>query len=348
MKFDELLISNFRGIDHAELKELKYVNLIVGQNNSGKTSILEAIFVLSGMSNPGLLHTVNNIRGLQLKTDNDFKYIFNNLNLTKPISLNGIVSGVKRSAKISIYKDNKQSIYPFESSSNSFESTILTLQNQIKDIDGLKISFKNNGEDEQDVYISLKSHAVELSETYKEALTLKYLNSQPISNKGINLASIIKKKKTKDIVDILSQIEPNLRDIQILDDNSIYCDIGKEELLPISIMGDGIIKTLSVLSSMYETQGGVLLIDEVENGLHYSSIAVFWKAIIMLAKQLDVQVIATTHSYEALGVLSDVMKESNETEIAMYRIEKEDNHTNIIHYNNKDFVISLDENYEVR
>ncbi len=113
-------------------------------------------------------------------------------------------------------------------------------------------------------------------------------------------------------------------------------------------MGDGIIKTLSVLSSMYETQGGVLLIDEVENGLHYSSIAVFWKAIIMLAKQLDVQVIATTHSYEALGVLSDVMKESNETEIAMYRIEKEDNYTNIIHYNNKDFVISLDENYEVR
>ena len=184
MKFDELLISNFRGIDNAELKELKYVNLIVGQNNSGKTSILEAIFVLSGMSNPGLLHTINNIRGLQLKTDNDFKYIFNNLNLTKPILLNGIVSGVKRSAKISIYKDNKQSIYPFESSSNSFESTILTLQNQIKDIDGLKISFKNNGEDEQDVYISLKSHAVELSETYKEALTLKYLKEVLINSKA--------------------------------------------------------------------------------------------------------------------------------------------------------------------
>ena len=47
MKFDELLTSNFRGIDHAQLKKLKSVNLMVGKDNSGKTSILESIFVLS-------------------------------------------------------------------------------------------------------------------------------------------------------------------------------------------------------------------------------------------------------------------------------------------------------------
>ncbi len=349
MKFDELLISNFRGIDRAELKELKSVNLIVGQNNSGKTSILEAIFLLSGMSNPELLQIINDTRGVQLKNDNDFKYIFNNLNLKQPISLSGIVSGIKRSAKIFFYKDNKQSINPFMSPSDSFRAELLSLQNQIKDIDGLKISFKNDDEDEQDVYISLKNHSIELSKTYKEALTLKYLNSQSnLNGRGIKLSPIIKKKKTRDIVDILRQIEPNLKDIQILENNSIYCDIGEEELLPISIMGDGFIKTLAVLSSMYEIQSGVLLIDEIENGLHYSSLAVFWKAIIMLSKQLGVQVIATTHSYEALGVLSDVIQELNEKEIAMYRIEKQDNNTNIIHYTNQDFIISLDENYEVR
>ena len=349
MKFDELLISNFRGIDRAELKELKSVNLIVGHNNSGKTSILEAIFLLSGMSNPELLQIINDTRGLQLKNDNDFKYIFNNLNLKQPISLSGIVSGIKRYAEISFYKDNKQSIHKLSSPSDSFRAELLSLQNQIKDIDGLKISFKNDDEDEQDVYISLKNHSIELSKTYKEALTLKYLNSQSnLNGRGIKLSPIIKKKKTRDIVDILRQIEPNLKDIQILENNSIYCDIGEEELLPIGIMGDGIIKTLAVLSSMYEIQEGVLLIDEIENGLHYSSLAVFWKAIIMLSKQLNVQVIATTHSYEALGVLSDVIQELNEKEIAMYRIEKQDNNTNIIHYNNKDFIISLDENYEVR
>ena len=351
MKFDELLISNFRGIDHAQLKELKSVNLMVGKNNSGKTSILESIFVLSGMSNPELLHGINSIRGLQLKNDDDFKYIFNNLNLKQSIILKGKVSGIERSAEISSYKDNKQSIYPFEFSTDSLQTKQLALQNQIKDIDGLKISFKNNGESEQDVYISLKKQSIELSKTYKENLILKYLNSQSIlSNKKINLSSIIKRKKIGDVVDILKQIEPNLEGIQILDDNSIYFDIGKEELLPISIMGDGIIRTLAVLSSMYETQGGVLLIDEVENGLHYSSMAIFWKAIIMLSKQLDVQVIATTHSYEALQALIYAQKnlQEQQTKIAMYRIEKKGNNTNITHYNNDDLIFGISKNYEVR
>jgi len=65
MKFNELKISNFRGIDYAELKEMKRLNIIVGKNNSGKTSILEAIFILSGMSNPELLLNINNLRNFQ-------------------------------------------------------------------------------------------------------------------------------------------------------------------------------------------------------------------------------------------------------------------------------------------
>ena len=50
MYFKDITIDNFRGIDHLEVKEFAPINVFVGGNNIGKTSILEAIFLLSGMS----------------------------------------------------------------------------------------------------------------------------------------------------------------------------------------------------------------------------------------------------------------------------------------------------------
>ena len=365
MKFNELKISNFRGIDYAELKEMKRLNIIVGKNNSGKTSILEAIFILSGMSNPELLLNINNLRNFQLINDYDFKYIFNDLNLEKAISLSGKVDNVERKAKITSYQDDKRN-FPLERedvvldektnpfvklSSDLYKMEKSSLQNQRTQIDGLKISFKKDKKPYQDVYISIKNAEIKLSKVYRENVLAKYLNSQIILiNEIIDLSSMVKKKQIKSIIDILKEIEPNLIDIQIANNNSIYFDIGKEELLPINIMGDGIRRVLAVLSAMYDMQGGILILDEAENGLHYSSVTVFWKAILMLANQLDIQVITTTHSYEALEALASVQQELNEgkDEIALYRIEKKDYKTKIIHYTNEDFTISLNENYEVR
>lgn len=372
MKFNELKISNFRGIDYAELKEMKHLNLIVGKNNSGKTSIMEAVFVLSGMSNPRLLLNINSYRHLMLIEDSDFRYVFNNLNLEKPIELSGNVSDIERSLKITPYKGTQQSItmqkqpaffnqenvQPFGFNLPSLETSLqieqMRLGNRGNEIDGLKLSFKNGATPEEDVYISLNNKTINFSNSYKESLSVRYLNSQLLLMNGmINLSSMVRKKKIKDIVDILKQIEPNLTDIQIINDNAIYFDVGKEELLPINIMGDGIIRTLAVLANIYDMKGGVLLLDEVENGLHYSTMKVFWKAVLLLATKLDVQIIATTHSYEALGALVDVKEEletENESspEATLYRIERDEDKTKIIQFNNDAFVFGLNQNYEVR
>lgn len=357
MKFDRVKISNFRGIEYAQLEEMKQLNLIVGKNNSGKTSILEAIFVLSGMSNPKLLLSINSWRHLILKGDSDFQYVFNNLNLEKPIELTGNVSSIERCLKITSYKDSQRSIKPLEFktiSDVSLQIEEMRLGNKERKIDGLRLSFKNGNSPEQNVHISLNNKTVDTSNSYEEELSTCYFNSQLLLMNGmIDLSSMVKKKQIKELVDILKQIEPNLTDIQIINDNALYFDVGKEELLPINIMGDGIIRTLAVLSSMYDMQGGVLLLDEVENGLHYSSMKVFWKAVLLLSRKLDVQLIATTHSYEALGALVDVKEElesPNEStpELALYRIEKNEDKTRIIHYDNDDFMFGLNQNYEVR
>lgn len=370
MNFKEVEISNFRSIDNAKLEKLGQVNLIVGKNNSGKTSLLEAMFVLSGMSNPELLLSINAFRSLKLTNDNDFKYIFNNLNIEQSIELKGTINGIQRHATITTYTETTRDIFMtmqeqrfLEPKGSNFPISLndlwqmdpSRLQNQVKEIEGIKITFQNNSDPEQKVYISIKHNSIRLSNTYKEKLSTRYLNSQiMLANKGIDLSLVVKQKQIKKLVTILKKIEPDLVDIQIVNDNAIYFDIGKKELLPINVMGDGIRRTLAVLSAMYDMEGGVLFIDEVENGLHYSSIKIFWKAILELAKQFDVQIIATTHSYEAVRALKDARQEvqlekkDNKNEIALYRIEKKDNKTKIIHYDYEDVIISLDNSYEVR
>jgi AAA15 family ATPase/GTPase len=62
----DVTITNFRGFDSLEINGLSKLNLFVGKNNSGKTSILEALFLLIGMSNPALPNRINQIRGLKL------------------------------------------------------------------------------------------------------------------------------------------------------------------------------------------------------------------------------------------------------------------------------------------
>ena len=372
MKFNNISIYNFRGIDDAKLEGLADLNLVVGKNNSGKSSILEAFFVLSGMSNPQVLLDINFIRNLKLNNDNDFRYVFKNLNLAKPIELSGEVDNVPRLCKIMPYKDNERSIIlpqnnispkqasleaslsPFKFPSSSLIPETPRLENKGRAVDGLVISFKNEESPEEHAYISLKSGKIEVPKAYEEELSARYLNSQSILMGMIDVSPMVKKKQIKELVNILKEIEPQLNDIQIVNDNEIYCDVGKAELLPIGIMGDGMRRILGVLSAMYDMTGGVLLLDEVENGLHYSSLKVFWKAVLMLQKKLDVQIIATTHSYEALGALADVKEELEESNLrstpllSLYRIEKEEEKTRIVHYDNDDVLISLDEYYEVR
>jgi AAA15 family ATPase/GTPase len=75
-------IEDFRGFDTLEIDRLSKINLFVGKNNSGKTSIIEALFLIFGMSNPSILGNINKIRGLGFRAlSGQFKYLFHNLRL---------------------------------------------------------------------------------------------------------------------------------------------------------------------------------------------------------------------------------------------------------------------------
>jgi len=76
--FKNIEIKNFRGIDHLEIDDFSRVNVLVGQNSSGKSSVLESLLLLMGMSNPDLPQTVNTIRSRNYSSFADLGYMFHN------------------------------------------------------------------------------------------------------------------------------------------------------------------------------------------------------------------------------------------------------------------------------
>src|SRR6476469_6662140 len=87
MKFKNISIKGFRGLKDCTINDLARVNVFVGQNNSGKSSILEAIFLLCGMHAPQLVLTIDLLRNLLHSEENDFRFIFYNLDYSSDLEI---------------------------------------------------------------------------------------------------------------------------------------------------------------------------------------------------------------------------------------------------------------------
>lgn len=125
-----------------------------------------------------------------------------------------------------------------------------------------------------------------------------------------SLEKMIIDKRKDELVNNLKLVDSNIVDITSFSNNMIYVDIGAKSLIPSNLMGDGFLKFLNIITNMYEVQGGVMLVDEIDNGLHYKTLKNLWRILITTAKRLRIQLFVTTHSKEALIYLKEVLEET--------------------------------------
>jgi hypothetical protein len=118
------------------------------------------------------------------------------------------------------------------------------------------------------------------------------------------LTRIIKDKGVESILEILSMIQSKVRNlvaIAELGEPMIYVDTGAPKLLPASVLGAGFLHILRLALAMAQLERGILLVDELEDGLHYKTFPLVFGAIIeFLQTRSDVQVFIATHSAELM------------------------------------------------
>ena len=138
-------------------------------------------------------------------------------------------------------------------------------------------------------------------------------------------------------------------DLRLNEIGLLEADIGLPGLIPVNLMGGGMAKFLSVGLAMLDYQDGVVLIDEIENGLYYSAQQKLWEAILNWAHELNVQVFATTHSQECIRAFNACAESTLfESEAKLYRIERKDEKFRAVDYTKNMLAESLESDWEVR
>jgi AAA15 family ATPase/GTPase len=132
------------------------------------------------------------------------------------------------------------------------------------------------------------------------------------------------------------------------DTSVIHGDIGLSRLVPVPLMGEGVRRLLSILLAIFHTPGGVVLIDEIENGLHYSVLNNIWKAIGKAARAASVQVFATTHSRECIRSADESFSESGADDFRLFRLDRNNGEISVVTYDHEMIEGALAMSLEIR
>jgi len=318
--FNSIEIERFRGIKHSRIDGLKRINLFFGKNNCGKSTLLDAVFMISGMSNPKLPLNVNILRDYRKLDKSDMLLDFYALDANEPINIRAY-NVETRELCISV----------MESSITKVD--LLSDNNKIASTDsdnkyGLVHKYSINGSPSKSAIILSRKSETELEQqinsdnTYKETLNCRYLTAKfdfYMSVEG--LVNVVKNKDEQFILEALKLIEPNLKDI-VLSQDEVLVDIGYDKRIPINMMGDGARKVLSILTTIYECKDGIVLIDEISNGFHYSVMKDVWQTIIASATRNNVQLYATTHDLDSIKGLRAAVLHSDKEIVACFKLQK--------------------------
>lgn len=337
--FKSLKIENFRGIESLEIDNLARVNLFVGMNNTGKTTVLESVFLLTGISNPHLIIAIDNIRGLTITNGSAFRDYFYGQDHEAGLHLSGKQSKYERKLAVKpLYLEQQQRVatspkIPGDSSVAKHSSQVGSASSDMGlELAGLKYIFQivdeSNSCTPYETAVWLKEEGgTEISwntvESYNEELLTRF-DSPKFSYERETISHMLKNKQKHLILDAIKILESRVTDVMVEDNGIVLIDIGYDSFLPINLLGDGMIHILKLISKTTSTPNGIYAIDEIGNGLHVSAVRGMWEMIFSQSKKLNTQIFATTHSKDVVEALQRMLanKEIEEGEVAIYLLDK--------------------------
>jgi AAA15 family ATPase/GTPase len=343
---ESLHIENFRGIKKLEVSDLKPVNLFVGKNNSGKSTVLESLFLLSGINNERMSQWAQLLQKQhQNRPSNFLESMFHNfdmkqtpvLHLKKPRSDSS--TGERLWTKIKI---SNNPAYTFNIDAEWAE--VLNMSRKYDDFKGDSIRIE---ESEQGLKITPSGHSF----LNFQPLPVRWLSAgyprEILSTIFADFSWVQNERIIPKVVSVLKTIEPKVLDLRLAENYSVIVEIDDlRQMISASLLGDGMVRLLAIIIAIVRTKDGIVLIDEVDSGFHTSVLDKVWEIIFESAKEFNVQVFATTHSHECLEAF--VKHESTDDDRRLYRLSRRENETHVTAYKREEILASLDMDLEVR
>lgn len=349
----KLRLENFRCFKQLTLDEIHRVTLIAGKNNVGKSTVLESIFMFMDRNSSDVFLKLNNFRSVpqvNLSPRMVWEPFFFNMDSTKPIMICTSFSDKRGEDSVRIRKDESFSV-----ASMPDAPMLPKLQTPSSDSYSLKMTSMIDSKKNESHFL-LTTAGVTL--TQHSPISTKILPTRYMGSKVYVAPSEISelfgvlalKGQDSKIVDVLKLLDPRIKKLTTITIgglSGVYADLGLSSLLSINMLGDGINKLMQIVLAMLSSPGGILLVDELENGFHYSFYPKLWEVIGKIAKDTDSQVIATTHSYECISAAKSLAV--NDTDLFGYiRLDRKEDIVKANRFDNDAFEYAIDNDIEVR
>ncbi len=375
LQLNSLIIQNFRGFENFQINQLGRVNLIVGKNNVGKTSLLEAIWLYA---NRGSGVTIYNI----LK-DRDEHRVFN-LNNDAEQTQQEILAIKNLFYQRSDFIDQTQTLRIGNTSKNYLQLQARWYQVEINDAENFvpkpikyaDLDFSDEPFFGVEAIMHSQSHSFHRIRRYPSyslsnnqawiEVPCHFISSELVDRYQVNTwrnTTLIEGLEHY-VIEGLQIIEPLIEAINVINfeersginrtatSNLIPIPVvrmaGSTKFIPLRSLGDGLNRILILILAMVNAKDGFILIDEIENGLHYSIYPDIWKLIFKLAEILNVQIFATTHSKECLNAFNKINKDQASQSGRLIRLGRKKGKIVATEYNQKDMQVILERDIEVR
>ncbi len=338
---NSLYINNYRNLKDLKISTLGRVNLITGKNNTGKSTILEAIAIYASGGDLNIINELLKERGEALKDNygisdrhpfgnnniNAFSSIFNNrkIGFDKNDAIligtleNTIFADENISDKVVSIRFIQFSDEIIRDSQGPINKRIISHFN--KRDENLKIGFEIRNGNSSNIQ-SLESARIRTNTFFDKNDKFEFIGTRNIDkeNNGKLWDEIVFTEKEQYAIEALKIIEPFVERIAFIGENprsrtAVIKLSNSSTVLPLRSMGDGINRILTIILGLVNAENGFLLIDEFETGLHYSVQEKLWEIIFVIAEKLKIQVFVTTHSNDCIlsyeKVLNNIDIKSN-------------------------------------
>lgn len=379
-------IKGYRGLEHLEMSNLGRINLLVGKNNSGKSSVLEALYLLELGGHPTALLRVLTGRGEIFDMDSlsrerpepefDISHLFYGHDLTTktPAEVSAKNDSTSHSLKLQITevkgnKEGDETLFPTltdDDEASSLSRVGLAVSDSASENGfglGIKAFFRLSAQGgirmrDLDVFRRLPRGSSE------KPRVVRYVATESLTPRETTAFwdKIVLTEHENKVLEALNYIDPTIERIASLGGPQMqamrYVEARRggfkvkisdqKSPVPIGVLGDGVWRMLAIAIALVSTQDGVLLIDEIDTGLHYSVMEDLWRLIAKTAKELNVQVFATTHSYDCITSLASICRADpgNENEVTIQRIEA--GKTRSVAYDEGDIRVAAERHIEMR
>jgi hypothetical protein len=357
--FRSLTIENFRCFRKLELKELDRVNLIAGMNNTGKTSVLEALRLHCNPTDGQIPWTVAKARGVEepLKSFGEIsRWLFCDEEAPKPTRIVTEEGPGSRITTLFLLRGSPE------------EEALPDIAEFLKGFKGVDIVLNRRPllgvlqtDPEGRMSGFVEADTAHASATGFTSTWLRTDWNPPCravaaaggrNGLSIDLFSELEvADRQNELLPTLRILEPRLEKLSLVvlaGEPVIHGKIGLPRLVPLPFMGEGINRALGILLAIATAKGGFVLIDEVENGLHHSVMDKVWQAIADAAARADAQVFATTHSYECIQAAHRAFAARQPYDFRLHRLQRVRDQIQAVTYDQRTLGTSLEMSFEVR